>query len=136
MCTLRAPSEATLSVENPAAPTAAREAVVDLLGVVGYGVLVAFDRLADDARLAPDLGRRALLAQMAAAEMAHYRRLVDRLAQLGADPEDAMRPFVGPLDAFHDSTRPSDWLEGLVKAYVGDGIADDFFREIAGFLAE
>jgi hypothetical protein len=128
-----------VTVDNSAEPTAvatAREAVVDLLGVLGYGVLVAFDRLAEDARLAPDLARRALLAQMAAAEMAHYQRITDRLTELGADPETAMRPFVTPLDDFHDSTHPSDWLEGLVKAYVGDGIADDFFREIAAFLGE
>ena len=30
--------------------------------------------------------------------------------------------------------RPSDWYEGLVKAYVGDGLADDFYREIAAYL--
>jgi len=113
-----------------------RDAVIDLLGVLGYGVLIAFDRLAADARLAPDLRRRALLSEMAAAEMAHYRRIVGRLTELGVDPEQAMAAFVRPLDAFHDSTRPSDWLEGLVKAYVGDGIADDFYREIAAFLAE
>ena len=27
-----------------------------------------------------------------------------------------------------------DWLEGLVKAYVGDGIAPDFYREIATYV--
>ena len=27
------------------------------------------------------------------------------------------------LDTFHDLTAPADWLESLVKAYVGDGIA-------------
>jgi hypothetical protein len=111
------------------------EAVVDLLGVLAYGVLVAFDRLAEDARLAPDVRRRAALSEMAAAEMGHYTLLVDRIRALGADPETAMRPFVEPLDAFHDSTAPRDWLEGLVKAYVGDGIADDFYREVAQFLS-
>ena len=30
--------------------------------------------------------------------------------------------------------RPSDWFESLIKAYVGDGLADDFYREIAAFL--
>ena len=45
-----------------------------------------------------------------------------------------MTPFVTPLDAFHDHTAPSDWLEGLVKAYVGDGLANDFYREIASFV--
>jgi hypothetical protein len=31
-------------------------------------------------------------------------------------------------------TAPSDWLEGLVKAYVGDSIATDFYREIGAVL--
>jgi hypothetical protein len=47
-----------------------------------------------------------------------------------------MAPFVSALDTFHESTRPSTWLEGLVKAYVGDGLATDFYREIAGFLPD
>ena len=47
---------------------------------------------------------------------------------------EAMAPFATPLDAFHDRTAPADWLEGLVKAYVGDGLAADFYREIAAFL--
>ena len=45
-----------------------------------------------------------------------------------------MAPFVAPLDAFHASTAPADWYEGLVKAYVGDSIAADFYREIAEHL--
>ena len=35
---------------------------------------------------------------------------------------------------FHARTTPQTWLEGLVKAYVGDGIAADFYREVAQFL--
>jgi len=46
----------------------------------------------------------------------------------------AMAPFVGPLNAFHSATMPTDWLTGLIKAYVGDGIAADFYREIAQLL--
>ena len=45
-----------------------------------------------------------------------------------------MEPFVEPLDAYHDSTAPADWLESLVKAYVGDGFAADFYRELAEFM--
>lgn len=122
-------------MEDPlTAPNPPREAVIDLLGVLAYGELTAFDRLADDARLSPTLSGRAALASMAAAELGHYRQLEARLRELDADPEEAMEPFVGPLDRFHQLTAPSDWLEGLVKAYVGDGIAADFYREIAGFL--
>jgi hypothetical protein len=117
------------------APRPAADAVVDLLGVLGYGTLVAFDHLAADARLAPDLRRRAVLCEMASGEMRNLHLLVDRISDLGADPEAAMSPFVAPLEEFHDSTVPKDYLEGLVKAFVGDGIADDFYREVAQFLA-
>jgi 1,2-phenylacetyl-CoA epoxidase catalytic subunit len=112
------------------------EAVVELLGMLGYGELLAFDRMAADARLAPDLRRRAVLSEMAGSEIANYGRLAARLVELGADPEEAMAPYVEALHAYHDQTEPRDWLEALTKAYVGDGIADDFFREVAAFLGE
>lgn len=121
---------------GPAGEGPVGAAVVDLLGLVAYGELLAFDRMAADARLAPDLGRRAVLSEMAAAEIGNYRRLADRLTELGIPPGDAMSPYVPALQSYHDSTEPRDWLEALTKAYVGDSIADDFFREIAGYLAE
>jgi hypothetical protein len=114
----------------------ARRSVIDLLGVLAYAELTAFDRLAEDARLAPTLDGRAALARMAAAEIAHHDRLTARLSELGVDPTAAMTPFVAALDAFHDGTRASSWLEGLVKAYVGDGLAADFYREVAAFLPQ
>ena len=116
--------------------TVDERAVPDLLGVLAYAELTAFDRLAEDARLAPTLDGRAALARMAAAEVAHLGRLSARLRELGVEPAEAMAPFVVPLDAFHDSTRASTWLEGLVKAYVGDGLATDFYREVAAFLPQ
>jgi hypothetical protein len=109
-------------------------AVVELLGLIAYAELVAFDRMAADARLAPDLRRRAVLSEMAAREIDNYCRLADRLRALGTDPEDAMRAFVQPLQEFHEQTEPNDWLEALTKAYIGEGLADDFYREIAAFL--
>src|SRR3954447_9069466 len=114
----------------------ARRSVIDLLGVLAYAELTAFDRLAEDARLAPTLDGRAALARMAAAEITHHERLTARLTELGADVTTAMTPFVAALDAFHDSTRAGSWLEGLVKAYVGDGLAADFYREVAAFLPQ
>jgi hypothetical protein len=109
-------------------------AVVDLLGVIAYGEISAFERLAQDARMAPELADKAELARMAATEYTHYQRLHDHLVALGADPMAAMAPFVAPFDAFHARTASSDWLEGLVTAYVGDGLAADFYREIAAAL--
>lgn len=111
-----------------------RAAVVDLLGVLAYGELSAFERMGADAALAPDLADEIHLASMAAAEWRHFQSLSERLSQLGADPHEAMLPFVAPLNDFHEHTAPGDWWEGLVKAYVGDGIAMDFYREIAQFV--
>ena len=110
-------------------------AVIDLLALLAYGELQAFDQMAMDARLAPDLRRRAVLSEMAAAEMTNYRGLVERLAELGADVEAAMAPYAEALREYHDQTAPNDWLEALTKAYVGDAIADDFYREVASHLA-
>ncbi len=111
-----------------------RAAVVDLLAVIAYGELSAFERLAEDSRMAPSLPDKVALATMASAEFGNVLRLRDRLAELGADPFEAMLPFQAPLDAFHAHTAPADWLESLVKAYVGDGLARDFYREIAAFV--
>ncbi|MET7863770.1 ferritin-like fold-containing protein [Micromonospora taraxaci] len=117
-------------------PTTPGPAVADLLGLVAFGELLAFERMAGDARLAPDLRRRAALNEMAAAEIVNYRRLADRLTALGVPPEAAMAPYVEPLQAYHDSTEPRDWAEVVAKAYVGDAITDDFIREIADALEE
>lgn len=121
---------------GPTADTPTDHAVADLLGLVALGELLAFERMAADARLAPDLRRRAALGEMAAAEIGNYRRLADRLGALDVLPDDAMAPYVAPLQAYHDSTEPRDWVEAVTKAYVGDGITDDFIREIAGALDE
>ena len=108
--------------------------IVDLLGVLAYGELSAFDRISEDARTAPTLPGRAALSAMAAAEMGHYTRIEQFLAGHGMDVQEAMRPFIGHFDTWHASTAPRSWLESLVKAYVGDGLAADFYREIAGWL--
>jgi hypothetical protein len=111
-----------------------RAAMVDLLGVIAYGEISAFERLAEDSKLAPSLEDKVALAAMASAEFGKVEPLHQRITELGADPFAAMKPFRAAIDQFHLHTAPSDWLEGLVKAYVGDGLANDFYREIAAYL--
>ncbi len=113
-----------------------RTAVIDLLGLLSLGELMAFERLAADAGLAPTLAEKAEMAAMAVAEFRHFEQLRERLAELGVDAEDAMAPFQDALRAFHHHTEPADWLESLVKAYVGDGFAADFYREVSRHLDE
>ncbi|MEV0587369.1 ferritin-like fold-containing protein [Nonomuraea sp. NPDC050310] len=106
--------------------------VVDLLGALACAELTAFLRMAEDAAtLAPSLDDRARLAELAVAEYGHFRLLSERLEALGADAGAAMEPFAPAFDAWHDQTKPADWLQALVKAYVGLGIALDFYREAA-----
>ena len=123
-------NEVPVALEDPAY----RAAVVDLLAVIAYGEIMAFDRLTEDAKMAPTLEDKVSLYAMASIEFGHLTKLRVRLEELGVEPYAAMAPFVTALDSFHHHTAPSDWLESLVKAYVGDGLAADFYREIAAFL--
>jgi hypothetical protein len=113
-----------------------RAAILDLLGVLAYGELSAFDRMAGDARMAPTMAQRAALSEMAAVEMSHYAKLAARISSMDADPFHAMAPFVESFETFHARTEPRTWGEALVKAYVGDGLAADFYREVAEFVDE
>lgn len=111
-----------------------RQAVVDLLAAIAYGEISAFERLVEDARMAPTLADKLAIADMACHEFAHVGQLRDRIVELGADPYAAMAPFREALDQFHAHTAPADWYEGLIKAYVGDGLAADFYLEVAAYL--
>ncbi len=108
-----------------------RAGVIELLGVLARGELTAFEQLGRDAGLAPTTADKAQLAAMASAEFGHYSLLKARLEELGVGVDEAMKPFADAVAAFHEHTQPKDWAEGLVKAYIGDGIAADFYREIA-----
>ena len=122
---------------DPSAPATAgpsADGVLDLLGLLAYASLTAFFRLSDDAALAETLFDKTALAEMAVAEFGHFQLLRRRIEEMSADPQAAMQPFVAAVDAFHARTAPADWLEGLVKAYVGDGIAADFYRAVAQVL--
>ncbi|MCD9199033.1 ferritin-like fold-containing protein [Aeromicrobium wangtongii] len=111
-----------------------RTGVLELLGLLAYGEISACERLAEDAKMAPDLRLKVEIAAMASAEFGHFAKLRDHLVAIGEDPFEAMRPFAATFERYHQHTKPSDWLEGLVKAYVGDGLAADFYREIAAYL--
>jgi hypothetical protein len=111
-----------------------RQGAVDLLGILAYGQLTAFERLAEDARLAPTLADKVHMATLASQQIDHFATVRSRLADLGVDVMVAMRPFHAPFNTYHEYTKPKDWLEGLIKAYVGDGFANDFYREVAAFV--
>lgn len=109
-------------------------AVADLLGVLAYGELVAFERIAEDASHAPTVADKIALGRIAAAEFAHFEKITQFLNQRDVDAQAAMQPFVEVFNHFHENMEPNNWLEGLLKVYVGDSIAADFYREISAYL--
>jgi 1,2-phenylacetyl-CoA epoxidase catalytic subunit len=86
--------------------------------------------------MAPDLRGRISMASMAAAEMAHYELLCEALERRGVDVLPAISKYASALDGYHRLTTPSTWLEALVKTYIGDALAADFYLEIADSLPD
>ena len=110
--------------------------VNELFAVLAYGEVAAFYRLTEEARMAPDLRGRISMASMAAAEMRHYELLRDALESRGVDVVPAISKYASALEDYHRLTTPSTWLEALVKTYVGDSLAADFYLQIADGLPD
>jgi hypothetical protein len=106
----------------------------ELFSLLAYGEVAAFYRLTEEARMAPNLNGRINMATMAAAEMNHYEVLRDALAGRGVDIVPSMTRYASALENYHRLTTPSTWLEALVKTFVGDALAADFYLEIADVM--
>ncbi|MCW2734638.1 MAG: hypothetical protein JWR13_5454 [Mycobacterium sp.] len=121
---------------DPATTAASVEhaGVNQLFALLAYGEVAAFYRLTEEARMAPNLAGRINMASMAAAEMNHYELLREALAKRGVDIVSAMTKYASALENYHRLTTPSTWLEALVKTYIGDALAADFYLEITDAL--
>ncbi|HYO03066.1 MAG TPA: ferritin-like fold-containing protein [Mycobacterium sp.] len=128
------PAASTEQTVNPA--SVEHPGVNQLFAVLAYGEVAAFYRLTDEARMAPNLAGRINMASMAAAEMNHYELLRVALAKRGVDIVPAMAKYASALENYHRLTMPSTWLEALVKTYIGDALAADFYLEIADALPD
>jgi tRNA isopentenyl-2-thiomethyl-A-37 hydroxylase MiaE len=130
------PTQPAASPDQTVNPATAIEhaGVNQLFALLAYGEVAAFYRLTDEARMAPNLAGRINMATMAAAEMNHYELLRDALAKRGVDIVSAMTKYASALENYHRLTMPSTWLEALVKTYIGDALAADFYLEIADAL--
>lgn len=119
---------------SPADPARYNTFLMDLLGVMAYGELSAFERLSSDARYSPTLHDRAVLGRLAVIEFQHYELVSAKLDAMGLDAEAAMLPFQPSVDHFHERTRPADWYESLMKAYVVDTVSADFYQAVARYV--
>src|ERR1700755_2396404 len=127
---------ATSEEQTTSGVSAEHAGVNELFALLAYGEVAAFYRLTDEARMAPNLLGRINIARMAAAEMHHYELLRDALDRRGVDIVAAMTRYAPALENYHRLTTPSTWLEALVKTYICDALAADFYLEIADVLPD
>lgn len=110
--------------------------ITKLFAVLLAGEYAAYTRLIAESAMAPDIGSRVAIARMASAEMAHFDQLAEQLTLRGGDELAAIHDYVDIFDRYHGSTNPKTWYEAMVKAYVGDGLAADFYVELAHMLPD
>ncbi|MGO4955764.1 ferritin-like fold-containing protein [Luteococcus sp. Sow4_B9] len=105
---------------------AVRAAEVELLGLVAYGSLAAFERTAASSAAAESIADKLQLARIAAQRFSHLDRLEQELVTRSSNLQAAMTPFAPPVDAFNQHTEPKTWSEALVKLCVVGGLVQDF----------
>lgn len=132
------PSE---SIPSPATSTSVASAekrdsaIGKLFAVLLAGEFAAFHRLIEESAMAPDVPSRIAIARMAASEVGHFDRLAERVeAMTGLGAAEAVERYRSVFDQYHRATTPKTWYEALVKAYVGDGLAADFYAELSDML--
>jgi hypothetical protein len=124
------------ATSTPVASIEARDSAIGkLFAVLLAGEFAAFHRLIEESAMAPDVRSRIAIARMAASEVGHFDRLAEKVeAMTGLEPDQAVERYRSVFDQYHRATTPKTWYEALVKAYVGDGLAADFYTELADML--
>ncbi len=134
MSTAPHPSGVSPDPTDTAATSDDGGAIGKLFAVLLAGEYAAFYRLIDESRMAPDVASKVAIARMAASEINHYDTLAEQVCARGIDPIAAVERYRSIFDDYHRVTTPKTWYEALVKAYVGDGLAADFYTEVSGVL--
>lgn len=116
--------------------TSAAADTVELLGLVAHLQHVAFNRLAEDAGVAPTTAQQLELSRLAAAAVSRRDRVLARVAELGGDAEGSLGAYARLLEDFDSRTQPSTWWERLLRTYVAEGVSDDFCRIAAASVDE
>ncbi|EGD55235.1 ferritin-like fold-containing protein [Gordonia neofelifaecis] len=111
-------------------------AIRKLYEVLLAGEFAACYRLIEESSMAPTTGDRVAIARLIAAEMGHFEVLAEEIRAQGGDPDAAVAAHARVFDEYHRVTNPTSWLEVLVKMHVGDGLAADFYAEMADVMPE
>lgn len=111
-----------------------KPAIRKLYEIFLAGEYAAVRRLIDESAMAPSTRDRIALMSLMGAQIEHFQMLSERVVADGGDVEVAVDRHIGVFDRYHQVTEPSNWLEVLVKQYIGDGMVADFFAEMADMI--
>lgn len=111
-------------------------ATVELLGVLTYAQLRAFETTAAAIRVAPDVRAAHRVAAFAEQEYRAYQLLRGHLADLTDLPEGAIERQRSRVDAFFSTLPISDWWSACTFFAAGLPMAADFARAVAPALDE
>jgi len=117
-------------------PEVPSDVAEELLGLLACGEVFGFHTLADASARSSDISQAVRLMEMAVQHYDAYVRTRQRLLDGGADADAVIASHAEPLAAYFGRTRSADEFQALVKAYVGNGIAADFVREMSAVLDE
>lgn len=106
-----------------------RETVIDFLGLLACIEVTAFEQRGRDAQHADTAADKAAIGGIVAAHIGHFSALCDRLIALGADPDEAMRPFQPAVSGYERRTPSEDVLAAMAKIHLADGLIADFHRQ-------
>ena len=130
------PSESA-AADSDSLVTTDHPGIDELLALLAYGEVAAFYRLTEEARMAPNLPGGSTWPSMARRRDGPLRPAAGCVGGAGESTSSpAMSRYASTLEDYHRLTTPSTWLEALVKTYVGDALAADFYLEIADVLPD
>lgn len=110
--------------------------VVTFLGQLAYLQLDAFEAFSQLVARVADLDAKRVVARAAGLALAKHEALCEEVRRAGADPSEAMRPFIEPIENFRELTAAPQWQEGLLGSHVSMGILDDFFLRLSAGLPD
>ncbi|MFC4338119.1 ferritin-like fold-containing protein [Salininema proteolyticum] len=120
-----------LEPPRPASP----ESTQSLLQLFLMYQLRTFDRYSANVGFAPDFDRHFRLAQSAGSAVDGLAAIAAQIEKNGSVPHYS-KQFEPSVDTYHGATVARDWLEVVVKLYVGGSIARDFFHDAGEALPE
>lgn len=106
-----------------------QDATALLLAALACGERLGAKRARDNAALASDEASRRQQEHVAEREESNVELVSARLAEVGS-PDLAAR-FLPYFEAFHEHTKPTDWVEAQTFHYVGDALVGEFGEELA-----